>query len=96
MKEKLNVDVSDRRLVKAARLLKISAASHGRTRVDPIDCLLSAACCLAPSRTNERHPGLVMENSPSSSTDESSPTTSSQFRLLLENLRREAALEGSA
>ena len=40
MKEELDVDVSDRRLVRAARLLRLSAASHGRTVVDPIDCLL--------------------------------------------------------
>mmetsp|Transcript_24947 Transcript_24947/g.36591 ORF Transcript_24947/g.36591 Transcript_24947/m.36591 type:complete len:891 (-) Transcript_24947:339-3011(-) len=40
MREDMNVEVSDRRLVRAARLLKISAASHGRSKVDPIDCLL--------------------------------------------------------
>ena len=38
--EELNVDMSDHRLARAEHLLKISAASHGRTRVDPIDCLL--------------------------------------------------------
>jgi MoxR-like ATPase len=40
MRSSLDTTVSDRRLIKAARLLKLSAASHGRTRVDPIDCLL--------------------------------------------------------
>mmetsp|Transcript_33433 Transcript_33433/g.73321 ORF Transcript_33433/g.73321 Transcript_33433/m.73321 type:complete len:260 (-) Transcript_33433:161-940(-) len=40
MRDELDVDVSDRRLVRAARLLRLSAASHGRTVVDPIDCLL--------------------------------------------------------
>jgi MoxR-like ATPase len=40
LRDELNVDMSDRRLVKAAQLLKVSAATHGRTRVDPMDCLL--------------------------------------------------------
>ncbi|KAL9188343.1 hypothetical protein ACHAXT_006721 [Thalassiosira profunda] len=40
LREDLGVYVSDRRLVKAARLLKVSAASHGRTSVDYVDCLL--------------------------------------------------------
>ena len=44
MREDLNVDISDRRLVKSSRLLKISAASHGRNRVDPIDCMLLQHC----------------------------------------------------
>ena len=38
--EDLGVEVSDRRLIKAARLLKICAASSGRRRVDALDCLL--------------------------------------------------------
>jgi MoxR-like ATPase len=40
LRDELNVNMSDRRLVKAAHLLKVSAATHGRTRVDPLDCLL--------------------------------------------------------
>jgi MoxR-like ATPase len=40
LRQELGVELSDRRLVKAARLLKVCAASHGRTRVDYIDCLL--------------------------------------------------------
>ncbi len=44
MRESHNVEISDRRLVKAVRLLKISAASHGRNTVDRIDCLLLQHC----------------------------------------------------
>lgn len=40
IQQELGVYVSDRRLVKAARLLRVSAASHGRTCVDLVDCLL--------------------------------------------------------
>ena len=40
MRDEFDVEVSDRRLVQAARLLRLSAASHGRAHVDPIDCLL--------------------------------------------------------
>jgi MoxR-like ATPase len=40
LRDEMNINLSDRRLLKAARLLKVVAASHGRARVDPIDCLL--------------------------------------------------------
>lgn len=40
MREELDTEVSDRRLVQSARLLRLSAASHGRIFVDSIDCLL--------------------------------------------------------
>ncbi|KAL7553708.1 hypothetical protein ACHAWF_017043 [Thalassiosira exigua] len=40
LRDELGLYVSDRRLVKASRLLKVSAASHGRQQVDLIDCLL--------------------------------------------------------
>lgn len=40
LRDELNIHVSDRRLVKASNLLKVSAASHGRKRVDFVDCLL--------------------------------------------------------
>ena len=39
IQSELDSEISDRRLVKAARLLRIVAASHGRTRVEPLDCL---------------------------------------------------------
>ena len=40
LRDEIGIYVSDRRLVKAARLLKVAAASNGRDRVDYIDCLL--------------------------------------------------------
>lgn len=40
LRDELDIQVSDRRLVKASNLLKVSAACHGRKRVDFIDCLL--------------------------------------------------------
>ena len=38
--DEMDVDISDRRQIKAARLLKVSAASHGRNRVCWIDCVM--------------------------------------------------------
>ena len=40
LREELSVEVSDRRLVKAVRLLRIVSASDGRGRGDLVDCLL--------------------------------------------------------
>ena len=40
LRDDLGIYVSDRRLVKASRLLKVAAVSEGRTRVDFVDCLL--------------------------------------------------------
>jgi MoxR-like ATPase len=39
-RDQLNMYLSDRRLVKAARLLRVSAVSNGRAQVDLVDCLL--------------------------------------------------------
>lgn len=88
MKEELNVDVSDRRLVKAGRLLKISACSHGRTRVDPIDCLLlqHVAWRLPEQRAAIRD--WLWENVTPGGV--SATAAVAQFRLLLNNLRDEA------
>jgi MoxR-like ATPase len=89
MKEQLNVEVSDRRLVKAARLLKISAASHGRTCVDPIDCiLLQHVLWRLPEERSAIREWLWNNLTPSSG--DRSPSVSEQFRLLLEGLRGEA------
>lgn len=88
MRDDMDVDISDRRLVKAARLLKVSAASHGRTRVDPIDCLLlqHMAWRLPEHRIAVREwlwdnltPGSVAGGG----------STASQFNLLLNGLRQE-------
>lgn len=89
MKEQLNVEVSDRRLVKAARLLKISAASHGRICVDPIDCiLLQHVLWRLPEERSAIREWLWNNLTPSSG--DQSPSVSAQFRLLLEGLRGEA------
>ena len=89
MKEQLNVEVSDRRLVKAARLLKISAASHGRTCVDPIDCiLLQHVLWRLPEERSAIRDWLWNNLTPSSG--DRSPSVPAQFRLLLEGLRGEA------
>lgn len=97
MRQEFNVNLSDRRLVQAARLLRISAASHGRRAVDPIDCLLlqHVAWRSPEQRTLIRDwlwdritPGSVGS---SSSSDGGVVTNSniSQFQLLLNNLRQE-------
>lgn len=40
VRDELGVYISDRRLVKASRLLRVSASTHGRSKVDFVDCLL--------------------------------------------------------
>lgn len=91
VKENLDVDISDRRVVKAARLLKISAASHGRTSVDPIDCLLlqHVAWRLPEQRSVVREwlwdrvtPGSVAAGEGLAS------STAAQFSLVLNSLRQ--------
>ena len=44
-KDELNMYISDRRLVKASRLLRVSASTHGRSKVDLVDCLLLEHIC---------------------------------------------------
>lgn len=39
-RDDLGMYISDRRLVKASRLLRVGAATHGRSKVDLLDCLL--------------------------------------------------------
>jgi MoxR-like ATPase len=82
MKEEQNVELSDRRLVKASRLLKLSAASHGRLRVDTVDCFLLQHCMWQlPEQKKVVREWLWDNVTPGSSV--------SQFRFLLENLRQE-------
>ena len=103
MREDLDVDVSDRRLVKAARLLKVSAASHGRTKVDPVDCLLlqhviwrmpEQRAAVREWLWNNITPGNSGLASSATIQDESLESAASssvrQFRMLLDGLRREA------
>jgi MoxR-like ATPase len=94
MVQELDVDISDRRLVKAARLLKVSAASHGRTRVDPIDCLLlQHIAWRLPEQTaavkawlwDNLTPGTVPGQQRTSD-------TSASFMFLLDRLRQEAVM----
>lgn len=90
-REEMDVDISDRRLVKAARLLKVSAASHGRTSVDPIDCLLlqHIAWRLPEQRTTVRE-WLWDHVTPGSVQGQSSISSNvAQFRFLLNGLRQE-------
>ena len=96
LRDDQNIDISDRRLVKASHLLKISAASHGRKRVDPIDCMLLQHCFwqLPEQRAavkewlwNNLSP--VVSASASSSISRSSASSVEQFRFLLDGLRQE-------
>lgn len=90
LREDLNVDISDRRLVKAARLLKISAASNGRASVDPIDCLLlEYIAWQTPEQQNAIREWLWDHLTPGGSTPSAAVT---QFRMLLNSIRREASL----
>lgn len=90
MKEELDVDVSDRRLTKAARLLKISAASNGRTSVDRIDCmLLQHIVWRFPEQRHAVREWLLDTITPFTS-DEGSSSDAMQFQLILDGLRREA------
>lgn len=105
MRETLDSTVSDRRLIKAARLLKLSAASHGRTRVDPIDCLLlqHVAWRLPEQRSAVKEwlwdhltPGgggldMTSDNDPPSATPPRSGLAG-QSQLLLDNLCREVLM----
>lgn len=100
MKEELDVEVSDRRLVKATRLLKVSAACHGRIRVDALDCLLlqhiiwhlpEEQIAVKEWLWNNITPGssgfpLLQDESLNSA----ATTVSRPFRLLLDGLRDEA------
>jgi MoxR-like ATPase len=91
MRDELDVQVSDRRLVKAARLLRFSAASHGRTSVDPIDfLLLQHVVWRLPEHRSTVREWLFNHLTPSGVPADSSSSVALQFRLLLESLRREA------
>lgn len=80
--EEHKVQISDRRLAKTARLLKISAASHGRQKVDSVDCLLLQHCMWQlPEQKKIIKEWLLGNLTPGGEV--------SQFRFLLENLRQE-------
>ncbi len=87
MRQEHNVEISDRRLVKATRLLKISAASDGRSKVDPIDFLLMQHCFwnIPEQRAHIRE--WLWENLTPG--DGSQGSSLERFRFLLDNVRNE-------
>lgn len=87
MREQVNVEVSDRRLVKAARLLKIAAASDGRSRVDMIDFLLLQHCFWDEPVQRTAIREWLWENL--TPMDHTAAITIQQSRMLLENLRND-------
>ena len=87
LRENHDIEVSDRRLVKAARLLKISAASDGRQKVDTLDFLLLQHCFWnEPSQRIAIREWLFDNLTPSDRGNDVSPN---QIRFLLDNLRKE-------
>jgi MoxR-like ATPase len=87
LRENHDIEISDRRLVKAARLLKISAASDGRKKVDTLDFLLLQHCFWnVPSERVAIREWLWDNLTPS---DRGTDVTSNQIRFLLDNLRKE-------
>ena len=85
MRQQHSVDISDRRLVKAARLLKISAATDGRSRVDPIDFMLLQHCFWnTPDQRVHVREWLWSNLTPG---EGSQGRSLEQFRFLLDNLR---------
>eukprot|EP00980_Cylindrotheca_fusiformis_P003786 scaffold834_cov123-Cylindrotheca_fusiformis.AAC.33 len=83
MREEQTVQLSDRRLAKTARLLKLSAASHGRQNVDSVDTLLLQHCMWQlPEQKKVIKEWLLDNLTPGGDV--------AQFRFLLENLRRES------
>lgn len=82
LRDGLSVQISDRRLLKTAQLLRLSAASHGRQKVDTVDCLLLQHCMWQLPEQKKSVTEWLMENlTPGSDMQ--------QFRFLLENLRKE-------
>jgi MoxR-like ATPase len=83
LRAELSVQVSDRRLVKASRLLKICAASNGRSKVDPIDFFVLQHCFWnVPEERTPIRDWLWDHLTPGC-------TSVEQFRFLLESLRME-------
>ncbi|CAB9501051.1 ATPase RavA [Seminavis robusta] len=102
MRDDLDVDVSDRRLVKATRLLKVSAACHGRKQVDPLDCLLlqhivwklpeqrAAIREWLWSRVTPGSSGLSIATLEDESLESAAASSVRQFRVLLDGLRSQS------
>jgi MoxR-like ATPase len=88
LRDEKNIEISDRRLVKAARLLKLSAASDGRTKVDPIDFLLLQHCFWNQPEERVVIREWLWENL--TPMDGNDGTVLQQIRFLLDNVREEA------
>jgi len=82
LRDELSVQISDRRLLKTAQLLRLSAASHGRQYVDTVDCLLLQHCMWQLPEQKKSVTEWLMENL-------TPGTDMQQFRYLLETLRTE-------
>jgi hypothetical protein len=87
LREKLNVEISDRRLVKTTRLLKIVAASDGRQKVDMIDFLITQHCFWNRPEQRVAIREWLWENL--TPLDRDGGTSVGQLRFLLNNLRQE-------
>jgi MoxR-like ATPase len=89
LKDSLDINISDRRLVKAARLLKISAATHGRKKVDRIDCLLLQHLAWEYPDQRSMIQDWLWDHLTPGTVSGDSTSSAEQFNLLLDNLRRE-------
>jgi MoxR-like ATPase len=84
MRDEHQVEVSDRRLVQATKLLRVSAITHGRMQVDLIDCMLMQHLVWKlPEQRSAVREWLWNNVTPGG-------TEIAQFRLLLDGLREEA------
>jgi MoxR-like ATPase len=87
MRENRNVEISDRRLVKTTRLLKICAASDGRKKVDTIDFLVTQHCFWnEPEQRTAVRDWLWKNLTP---LEREGGSSIEQMRFLLDNLRRD-------
>jgi len=80
-----STSISDRRMVKATKLLKLSAATHGRLTVDRIDCL----ALLPHMLWNVPHQQPVIQNWLLDNVTPLSAMELSQLRLVVDQLRAE-------
>jgi MoxR-like ATPase len=95
MKDEFDVRISDRRLVKAASLLKIIAATNGRSSVDLLDCLLlEHIVWQRPEQKKAIHEWLWMNLTPHGGSHNKIPSLSTSdvepFRIILNGLYDEA------
>jgi uncharacterized protein with von Willebrand factor type A (vWA) domain/MoxR-like ATPase len=87
LKDKCNIEISDRRLVKTTKLMKLCAASDGRQKVDPIDFLVTQHCFWNEPEQRSMIREWLWENL--TPLDRESGTSVGQLRFLLNNLREE-------